>query len=57
MTCPRCGGVMEKVVGGIIDEPVMTPFKGLARHTRLATFYACSECEHCEEPPAKIARP
>lgn len=34
----------------IIEEPVLkTGLTGLARSRRLATFFACTGCEHCEE--------
>jgi hypothetical protein len=46
--CPSCGGVMEKHTGAV-NEPVMLTNGQIGRHTRLASFWACNSCEHCEE--------
>lgn len=55
-TCPDCGATMEKITAGVISEPVTLPNTNRAdapftieRRARLATFYACTGCEHYEE--------
>jgi ssDNA-binding Zn-finger/Zn-ribbon topoisomerase 1 len=53
MQCPECGGEMVKESGQIV-EPLMNPLRGehgiiRAWSRRLASFWACSACEHCEE--------
>ena len=57
MTCPRCGGVVERVAvedGGCIEETVWTK-GGLRRKVRPATFNACTGCEWCSEfNPAEL---
>lgn len=51
--CPECHGQMTRESGQIV-EPLMNPLRGdhgkvvKWRH-RLASFWACSACEHCEE--------
>jgi len=43
---------MEKIVAGVINEPVMSTRRDspeLPRRARLCTYYACTACEHCEE--------
>jgi len=52
-TCPSCGGEMTKEQGQI-HEPLMNPLRGQGHiivkwSVRLAAFWACSACEHCEE--------
>jgi ssDNA-binding Zn-finger/Zn-ribbon topoisomerase 1 len=52
-TCPSCGGQMVKEQGQI-HEPLMNPLRGQGHlivkwSVRLASFWACSACEHCEE--------
>ena len=49
MRCPNCDSEMEKQTG-TIHEPVMKTGTGaIERRARLATFWACPSCEHCEE--------
>jgi hypothetical protein len=50
--CPSCGGLMEKIVAGTIVEPIPDLLRTghrIIRRGRLATYYACTACEHCEE--------
>jgi len=53
-TCPRCGGVVERVYarhGGAIEEQVWSGVEArVVRLVRPATFDACCSCEWCEEP-------
>ena len=53
--CPnRCGGRLERVEGEIGEHFPKALGKYLLRDetvivVRPATFWACSQCEHCEE--------
>jgi hypothetical protein len=54
--CPLCGGQTVRVRaedGGAIEEPLLTLFGGERRLVRMASFYACSACEWCQEQAPK----
>lgn len=46
--CPCCGGVLYREVG-VVEYAAIGPYFATVRRTKLAAFYACSSCEHCEE--------
>ena len=48
-TCPACGGSMAKHEGLIAEEVMRTGTGETSRAVRPAVYWACSDCEHCEE--------